>query len=88
MPRTHPPYPPEYRRQMVELVRVGNSPEKLADEFEPSAGSPMPPDKPQPSSVHQTGGTPMSLPELSAKVLKCGNSGELTQPLPVHPSHP
>ena len=23
MPKTHPPYAPEYRRQMVELVRSG-----------------------------------------------------------------
>ena len=37
MPRKHPPYPPEYRRQMVELVRVGRSPEELSREFEPSA---------------------------------------------------
>jgi transposase len=37
MPRTRPPYPPEIRRQMVELVRVGRSPEELAEEFEPSA---------------------------------------------------
>ncbi len=31
------PYPPEFRQQMVELVRAGRSPEKLAKEFEPSA---------------------------------------------------
>ena len=37
MSRTRPPYPPEFRRQMVELVRVGRSPEELAREFEPSA---------------------------------------------------
>ena len=30
------PYPPEFRRQMVELVRTGRSPESLAKEFEPS----------------------------------------------------
>jgi len=36
MPRTHSPYPPEFRRQMVELVRAGRSPEELAREFEPS----------------------------------------------------
>jgi transposase len=36
MPRTHPPYPPEFRQQMVELVRAGRSPEELAREFEPS----------------------------------------------------
>jgi len=37
MPRTHPPYPPEFRRRLVELVRAGRSPEALAREFEPSA---------------------------------------------------
>jgi transposase len=37
MPRPHPSYPPEFRRQMVELVRSGRSPEALAREFEPSA---------------------------------------------------
>jgi transposase len=37
MPRKHPPYPPEYRRQMVDLVRSGRTPEELAREFEPSA---------------------------------------------------
>ena len=30
-------YPPEFRRQMVELVRSGKSPEALAKEFEPTA---------------------------------------------------
>ncbi len=37
MGRTHTPYPPEFRQQMVELVRAGRSPEELAQEFEPSA---------------------------------------------------
>ena len=31
------PYAPEFRRQMVELVRAGRTPEQLAKEFEPSA---------------------------------------------------
>lgn len=35
--RTRPPYAPEFRRQMVELVRAGRDPESLAREFEPSA---------------------------------------------------
>jgi transposase len=39
MPITRPAYPPEFRRQMVELVRAGRSPEDLAKEFEPSAYS-------------------------------------------------
>ncbi len=37
MPRSRPPYAPEFRRQMVELVRAGRNPEELAREFEPSA---------------------------------------------------
>jgi transposase len=39
MPGTHEPYPPEFRRQMVELVRSGRTPAELAREFEPSEGS-------------------------------------------------
>ena len=39
MPGTHPPYPPEFRRQMVELVRSGRSIKALAREFEPSEGA-------------------------------------------------
>jgi transposase len=39
MPRTRPPYPPGFRRQIVELVRSGRSPEELAKEFEPSGPS-------------------------------------------------
>ena len=37
MPRSRPPYAPEYRRQMIELVRAGRTPEDLAREFEPLA---------------------------------------------------
>ena len=37
MPRSRPPYAPEFREQMVELVRAGRSPEELSREFEPSA---------------------------------------------------
>ncbi len=36
MSHKHPPYPPEFRQQMVELVRVGRSPDELAKEFEPT----------------------------------------------------
>jgi len=39
MPGSHAPYPPEFRRQIVELVRSGRSVEELAREFEPSAGA-------------------------------------------------
>ena len=34
MSRTHLPYPPEFRRQMVELVRSGRAVRELAREFE------------------------------------------------------
>lgn len=39
MPRFRSAYPPEFRRQMVELVRFGRTPEELAREFEPTAQS-------------------------------------------------
>ncbi|BCX88493.1 transposase [Methylomarinovum tepidoasis] len=39
MGKTRKPYPPEFRRQMVELVRAGRTPESLAREFEPTAES-------------------------------------------------
>lgn len=39
MPKSCPPYSPEFRRQMVDLVRAGRSPEDLAREFEPTAQS-------------------------------------------------
>jgi transposase len=35
--KKHLPYAPEFRRQMIELVRAGRTPEELAKEFEPSA---------------------------------------------------
>ena len=37
MPRHRAPYPPEFRQQMVELVRAGRTPEELSREFEPTA---------------------------------------------------
>ena len=39
MPRSRAPYPAEFRRQMVELVRAGRTPEELSREFEPTAQS-------------------------------------------------
>jgi transposase len=36
-PSPPPPYPPEFRGRMVELVRAGQKPEELARKFEPSA---------------------------------------------------
>lgn len=39
MPRTSPPYPPEVREQIIELVRAGRTPEELAEEYEPSSAT-------------------------------------------------
>ena len=39
MPKTRPPYAPEFRRQIVDLVRAGRDPDDLAREFEPTAQS-------------------------------------------------
>ena len=39
MAKTRLPYAAEFRRQMVELVRAGRTPEELATEFEPTAQS-------------------------------------------------
>ena len=39
MPRTHPPYAPEYRRRIVELARAGRKIDELTREFEPSANA-------------------------------------------------
>src|SRR5258705_8073491 len=37
MPKSRPPYPPEFRQRIIELVRKGRTPESLAEQFEPSA---------------------------------------------------
>lgn len=37
MPKLRKPYPPEFRQQLVDLVRAGRTPEELSREFEPSA---------------------------------------------------
>ena len=37
MPMTKPPYPAEFRQQLVELVRAGRVPAKLAREFNVSS---------------------------------------------------
>ena len=39
MPRTHPQYPLEYRRRIIELAHAGRKIEELAREFEPSANA-------------------------------------------------
>jgi len=37
MPRSRPPYPAEFRQQVLELAQAGRTPEELAQEFEPTA---------------------------------------------------
>ena len=37
MPRSRPPYPPEFRQELVQLVRSGRTPENLSKQYEPSA---------------------------------------------------
>ena len=37
MPRSRPPYPPEFRQELVQLVRSGRTPEDLSRQYEPSA---------------------------------------------------
>ena len=39
MPKSRPPYSPEFRRQMVDLVPAGRDPDELAREFEPTGQS-------------------------------------------------
>jgi transposase len=39
MPKSHKPYPREFKDRLVELVRAGRTPEELAEKFEPTAQS-------------------------------------------------
>lgn len=39
MSKTRPPYSPEFRQKMVDLVLAGRTPEDLEKEFEPTAMS-------------------------------------------------
>ena len=39
MPKTRPPYAPELKRRLIEMVRAGRTPEELATKFEPTAQS-------------------------------------------------
>jgi transposase-like protein len=39
MAKARLPYPPQFRRQLVELVQAGRTPEELGAEFEPTAQS-------------------------------------------------
>ena len=40
MPKSHPPYPQEFRRQLIDLVRSGRTPESMAQEFKRKLGHP------------------------------------------------
>ena len=37
MPKSRPPYPAQFRQQILELVRAGRTPEELEKQFEPRA---------------------------------------------------
>jgi len=37
MPKSHKPYPPEFKQRLIDLVRAGRNPEDLSEQFEPSA---------------------------------------------------
>lgn len=37
MPKTHPPYPTEFRQQIIELVHAGRAPAELSREFQVTA---------------------------------------------------
>ena len=39
MPKTRPPYPPEFKPRLVERVRAGRTPEELAEKLEATAQS-------------------------------------------------
>ena len=39
MPKTKPPYPAEFRQQIIELARAGRTPAQLSREFGPTAQS-------------------------------------------------
>jgi transposase len=39
MPNARPPYPAEFRRNIIDLVRAGRNPKELSRQFEPSAQS-------------------------------------------------
>ncbi len=39
MPRSKPPYPAEFRQQIIELARAGRTPAELSREFGPTAQS-------------------------------------------------
>ena len=39
MPKSKPPYPPEFRARLIDLVRAGRTPEELGRKFECTAQS-------------------------------------------------
>jgi len=39
MPKSHKPYPREFKDRLIEMVRAGRTAEELAERFEPTAQS-------------------------------------------------
>jgi transposase len=39
MPKSHKPYPREFKNRLIEMLRAGRTPEELAERFEPTAQS-------------------------------------------------
>jgi transposase len=39
MPKSHKPYPLEFKQRLIDQVRAGRTPEELAEKFEPTAQS-------------------------------------------------
>ena len=39
MPKSHKPYPLEFKHRLIEMVRAGRNPDELAEKFEPTAQS-------------------------------------------------
>jgi transposase-like protein len=92
MPRTRPPYSPEFRQQMVELVRAGRKPGDLAKEFGCTAQSiaNWVAQEQRDSGERKDGLTALSarsLPDYAARTSSCGWNGKSCQkPRPGSPT--
>ena len=75
MPSTKPPYPAEFRQQLVELVHAGRTPAELSREFGPSTQSII-----NWVAAHSTGGKSSKLPHSNAgPALSSGEREELAR---------
>ena len=65
MLKSRPPYSPEFRRQMVDLVRAGRDPDELAREFEPTGQSirAWVAKSSEKDGRHEAGGAGLAVPE-------------------------